>query len=298
MAPPIIRPMLASPADLNTLRFPLLASAKLDGVRAIVRNGTVLSRSGKPIPNQHIQTLFKDFEGFDGELVVGEPTSPTCYRTTVSGVMAKGGRPNAKFYVFDCITDMALPYTRRLGSVCAVHLLENNKLNAHKVVQHVQHTCYNLEDVLAYEERMLDAGYEGLILRSPDAPYKRGRSTVREQYLLKLKRFSDFECKVIGFEERMHNSNEAFTNELGYTARTSHQEGKIGRGDLGALVCITPEGVEFRVGTGFDDADRSHIWQNRWAYMEHYAKIKYFAVGMKDAPRHPVFLGWRNLEDM
>ena len=82
-------PMLASDAELDKLRFPLLASAKLDGVRAVVKNGVVLSRSLKKIPNDYVQSLFKHLEHFDGELIVGEPTSKTCYRDTVSGVMSK-----------------------------------------------------------------------------------------------------------------------------------------------------------------------------------------------------------------
>lgn len=289
----MFKPMLAAPADLSTLRYPILVSAKLDGVRAVVRGGVVMSRSNKPIPNVHVQALFKEFEGYDGELIVGPPNSPTCYRDTVSGVMSASGRPNVRFYVFDCVNNMADTYSRRMRGITA-----DERLNAHKIVQHVQHVCKDLGEVLAYEAQALSNGYEGLILRQAIAPYKCGRSTAREQYLLKLKRFSDFECKVIGFEERMHNGNEAFTNELGRTARTSHQENKIGRGDLGALVCLTSEGVEFRVGTGFDDSQREEIWFNAAYYRGKLAKIKYFAIGMKDAPRHPVFLGWRDERDM
>ena len=43
----------------------------------------------------------------------------------------------------------------------------------------------------------------------PNAPYKQGRSTVREGYLLKVKTFLDDEATVVRFEERMHNGNEA-----------------------------------------------------------------------------------------
>lgn len=73
----IFRPMLATDADLGKLRFPLLASAKLDGVRAVVRDGVVYSRSNKPIPNAYVQQKFSRFEHFDGELIVGDPTSKT-----------------------------------------------------------------------------------------------------------------------------------------------------------------------------------------------------------------------------
>ncbi len=67
----IFKPMLACEVDLDKLRFPLLASAKLDGVRAIVRDGVVYSRSNKPIPNKFVQQQFKHLEHFDGELIVG-----------------------------------------------------------------------------------------------------------------------------------------------------------------------------------------------------------------------------------
>jgi DNA ligase-1 len=147
--------------------------------------------------------------------------------------------------------------------------------------------------LLKLEAEMLEQGYEGLILRDGHAPYKMGRSTVKEGYLLKLKRFTDAEFEVIGFEERMHNANEASTNELGRTKRSSCMAGLEGRGDLGALVVRRAGGLVFNVGTGLNDADRQEIWNHQDKYLGQMAKVKYFAIGMKDAPRHPVFLGWR-----
>lgn len=280
--------MLASDAELDKLRFPLLASAKLDGVRAVVKNGVVLSRSLKPIPNAYVQSLFKHLEHFDGELIVGDPTSKTCYRDTVSGVMSKDGEPDVRFFVFDKTDKPTQRYQDRkpLRDAIARVVLLNQ--------YHV--TC--LDTLLALEEKLLDQGYEGLILRDPNAPYKFGRSTVREGYLLKLKRFTDAEFEVVGFEERMHNGNEATTNELGRTKRSSHKENKTGRGDLGALIVRTAEGLVFNVGTGFDDAQRAEIWANQAKYQGAWAKVKFFAIGMKDAPRHPVFLGWREQCDL
>ena len=90
----------------------------------------------------------------------------------------------------------------------------------------------------------------------------------------------------------MHNGNEATTNELGRTKRSSHQAGKTGRGDLGALI-VRFYDVEFNIGTGFDDVERAEIWNHRDRFLGKLAKFKYFSVGVKDAPRHPVFLGWR-----
>ena len=39
-----------------------------------------------------------------------------------------------------------------------------------------------------WEQRYLAQGYEGVMLRHPAGPYKPGRSTAREAWLLKLKR--------------------------------------------------------------------------------------------------------------
>ena len=136
------------------------------------------------------------------------------------------------------------------------------------------------------------------MVRSIDGTYKFGRSTLRDGILGKLKRFTDAEYKVVDFQERMHNANEATTNALGHTERSSHKENKVGRGDLGALVLETADGQRFNCGTGFDDAARSEIWNNRDQYLGRWAKIKSFLIGVKDLPRFPVFLGWRDPIDM
>lgn len=287
----MFKPMLATDADLNNLKFPLLASAKLDGVRATVRDGVVYSRSNKPIPNAFVQEQLRHLEHFDGELIVGDPTSKTCYRDTVSHVMSHDKRDFAlKYFVFDHVRDCGVPYTQRLDRI-------KDSAKSQCVVYHRQHVVNNLEQLLAFEEQLLEEGYEGLILRANDAPYKFGRSTVREGFLLKLKRFSDSEFTVIGFEERLHNGNTATTNELGRTKRSSHAAGKTPLGDLGALV-LQGDGFTFNCGTGFTDDERSAIWNNQDAYLGQVAKVKHFEVGVKTAPRHPVFLGWRDRSDL
>ena len=278
------RPMLAGEADLDRLQFPVFASIKLDGVRAIVRQGVVYSRNNKPIPNQYVQAKFKHLEHYDGELILGDPADKLCYNKTVSAVMSQHSAEGANvvFHAFDHLASMFAPYNlryARLDESLGVEVLW-------------QHHVSSLEHLLAIETTVLGGGHEGLIVRSIDGPYKQGRSTTREGYLLKLKRFKDAEFEVVGFEERMHNSNEATVNELGRTSRSSHQANMLPRGDLGALICKYGDAT-FNVGTGFDDAQRKFLWLTRDELIGKIAKVKYFAVGMKDLPRHPVFLGFR-----
>ncbi len=287
----IFKPMLACEADLTKLQFPLLASPKLDGIRAIVRDGVVYSRSNKPIPNKFVQAKFKHLEHFDGELIVGEPTAHDVYRQTTSHVMAHDKENfDVRFYVFDHVQHISNGYVQR---ALKLDTLEGRA----SIVLHRSRLFRSVESLEAYEEACLAQGYEGLILRDPTAPYKMGRSTMKEGYLLKLKRFVDAEAEVIGFEERMANNNAATISELGRTKRSSHQAGKSGRGDLGALVCRTGTGVEFNIGTGFNDSERAAIWDDRSKFLGRLAKYKFFPVGIKEAPRHPVFLGWRDRRD-
>jgi DNA ligase-1 len=274
----------------DKLRFPLLASPKIDGIRATVRGGVVYARSNEPLRNKNVQAKFKHLEYFDGEMAYGDPTAHDLCRVT-GGITNSIEKPvdELKFYVFDRVEHLTRPYWQRNPM--------NLKLGDNVVIVK-QHTIRDLKVLLEIEEYYLDLGYEGLILRDPDAPYKCGRGTAKEQCLLKLKRFEDAEAEVIGFEERMHNGNEATTSALGRTKRSSHQGNKTGRGDLGALLLRRPDGVEFRCGTGFDDAERAEIWNNQKRYLGKLWKYRFFAVGMKDKPRHSVSLGERLRSDL
>ena len=282
------KPMLASPFDEALLKFPILASPKLDGVRAIVRGGVVLSRMLKPIPNKNVQKRFSHLEHFDGELIVGASNHPDVLRATTSGVMRVDGDPEVSFHVFDHIAAVDEPYLSR------VERLWQSSDNVWIVDQTI---IQNVVRLVEYEQTVLKQGFEGVMLRRPDAPYKFGRSTAREGYLLKVKRFHDDEFEIVGFEEEMFNANEATTSELGRTKRSSHKANKIPKGRLGALVLKYGD-TTFNCGTGFNDAERERIWAERDSYLGMLAKIKYFAHGIKDVPKLSSFLGIRDERDM
>lgn len=100
-----MKPLLAcpTPANLNSLPYPLFASEKLDGIRCIIKDGIALSRTLKPIRNRYIQSILgrPELNGLDGELIVGDPAASDCMRKTNSGVMSFDGEPDFAYYVFD-----------------------------------------------------------------------------------------------------------------------------------------------------------------------------------------------------
>lgn len=306
------KPMLAAnaPADLTKLSWPLIAQAKLDGIRCSIVGGRALTRTLKEIPNREIYEALSrpEFEGLDGEIIVGSPTAKDAYRRTCSFVMAPsrtGGNPWC-FHVFDK-WDCARRYELRWHAAYAV------VRNSSSMRMVYFSTPINPEELKKHEAFVIEQGYEGIILRDPSAPYKFGRSG-KLGPLIKLKRFVDFEAEVVGCYEEMHNTNERKVNELGRGQRSSEKAGLVGKGRLGGFKVRALngpwEGKEFKVGTGFDAEQRAEFWSwsirtqrqgefrldERGMLIGRTCKVKAFDVGSKDLPRHPVFLGFRDME--
>lgn len=289
-----MKPMLAAATDGKQLTYPLLLSPKLDGIRCLIINGVAVGRSLKPIPNKHVQRLFgrPELNGLDGELIVGSPTAKEVFQATSSGVMSIEGEPDVSFWVFDDFMESG-GFHRRLRTA-------HRRIKKQKFCEDVPHHIITAEtELLSMEEDYLAMGYEGVMLRHPDGPYKHGRSTAKEAWLLKVKRFEDGEARIIGFRALMHNANEAKRNELGYLERSSHKAGKVGKQTLGALIVKDLKtGVEFDIGTGFTADQRQLLWSVGDNLIGRVVKYKSQPTGVKEKPRFPVFLGFRNAVDM
>jgi DNA ligase-1 len=288
-----MKPMLAIAAAIEDVTYPIWVGVKYDGIRALVVNGVVLSRSLKPIPNAHVQKLFgkPEYNGLDGELILGDIYAPDVFRKTTSAVMSDDGEEDVKFHVFDSFSNPELDYAGRVNGLSDLFESDPNLIDARSVL------IDNLEDLREWLESERLKGGEGLIGRYPTAPYKFGRSTLKSGSLLKFKFFVDAEFEVIGFEEQYENTNEATVNELGRTSRSSHKENMVPKNTLGSLI-LKWEDKTFRCGTGFTDELRQEIWDNKDRYLGTLAKIRYMDVGMKDLPRFPAFKGFRSLLDL
>lgn len=295
------RPLLAAKADLDKLKFPVYASPKLDGIRAMTGvTGSICSRNLKAIPNRHIQKIAETFPPYlDGEILTYTNASLDDFNTIQSKVMSADGEPRFKFHVFDWFGkrasgDHAQPFSRRAGMAERLVFDTARMKREFPLFSVPQHVVNSIEELTDLETRFVEKdGWEGVMLRSPDGPYKFGRSTVNEGILLKVKRFEDDEAIVLDTVERFHNSNEATTNALGLTERSSSKAGKVGTDTLGALVCEW-KGIRFEIGTGFNEAQRAEYWGERDALPGRTVTFKFQGVGSQGAPRFPVFLGFRS----
>lgn len=279
-----MKPLLAAKLDsIDQVKFPVYVTPKLDGIRCLVVNGKAVTRKLKPIPNDYIrnqlETVFANFN-VDGELMVPGKD----FNGVQGDVMRITGEPEYQFVVFDMV-DPDKPYSERQNLLSRLPI-------EHKLLG-VQVTD---KDALTYlEEAYVAAGYEGIMLRSPEGRYKYGRSTVREGILTKLKRFNDSEAIIVGFEEQMHNGNEAKTDALGRTERSTVKANMHGMDTLGSLLVFDKKlNIEFSVGTGFDDKLRQHIWNFREKYIGEQVTYTYQELSKYGVPRFPVYKGFRS----
>lgn len=290
-----IKPLLSCEIPLDKVKFPIYISTKFDGIRALVIDGVVYSRSLKPIRNKHVQKLFgkPEYNGFDGELIVGDIYAKDVFQKTTSGVMSEDGEPDVTYYVFDIFTNNTETYKERLYTLNDKLVLDQFP-NVVATQQLYIKTKEELTELLSKEKVK---GGEGLIGRNPNGVYKYGRSTPKEQLSIKFKFFQQEEFEVVGFNERMHNTNEQKRDELGYAERSSAKDGLVPTNTLGSLVLKYGDDT-FNCGTGFSDALRYEIWSNQDKYLGKLASIRYMSVGAKDKPRVPSFIGFRHIEDI
>lgn len=291
-----VKPMLAaslSVNDLGKLRYPLLASYKIDGIRCLMLSGKAYSRSLKPIRNPHVQDLaylLRNCYGvdyLDGELVCGN------FQETTSNIMSSSGNADFKYLVFDRMT--LTDYKTRFLNY--FDLLDSLPPKVELVKQHIIKTP---DELLEFELQALHGGYEGVMIRTNLGLYKNGRSTVKEGKLLKLKPFEYSEAEIIDWDTLKVNNNEAYISELGYTVRGASMTGLVeDRTRMGTLrVRDLKSGKVFNVGSGFDTSFRMAVAKCPSDYIGKIITYKYQNYGIKDLPRCPVFVGIRDKEDL
>lgn len=288
------RPLLAEKVHLPTLEYPTYASPKYDGFRCIINGmGEPMSRNMKPVANGYVFSKIKEMNlpKFDGELLTYTNDKVDDFNTIQSKLSTRSGMPDFKYMVFDQYMLSQEPFCDRYGKLETWFKFNGDR---HKRLELVpQLLLDNEEALLEYEASCLADGWEGVMVRGINGPYKFGRSTVREGILLKLKRFFDAEAVVVQAHELRHNANEATTNVLGYTERSSHKANMQGMDTLGKFTVRWGE-VEFDVGTGFTAAQRDRYWREPDKMVGMTLTFKYQSLGPSGKPRFPVFLGFRH----
>ena len=298
-------------AAMQKLRYPVLASLKKDGIRCI-KLGELASRTLKRIPNLSIQKRGEKLPAyFDCEL-----WNPELSYDEIESIVMSREHPNSdktEFHIIDTISNKR--YDDRIFDY-PFELIRDNKDIKLPILRH----CETAQSLLNFFIQCEQQEGEGICFRTPDSPYKMGRSTLKEQYLVKLSRYIRTEVKIIGFTEQMLNSNPEKRSPIGMMARRKTIAGSVGKNTLGAFVvqdttkpsleCVGKTGLltnfnceyckgthfmVFDVGTGvkLTNERRKEIWDNRDCYFGKTITVKHKPIGQKNKLRHPIFVGFR-----
>jgi len=317
MLPLNFKPQLAKDYNEQKLKFPLYVLPKIDGVRMLNFNSKALGRSLKPHGNLYTTRKFSNecFNGLDGETVLGSnPTAPNLCSNTSGAISRIKGEPEMYWWCFDLLNEETkdLGYSDRYKIMKAKVIdlkLCGETRNIHFVpVDKVE----SLEGLLYLEQKYLEEGYEGIIIRNGDAKYKQGRSSSTKADYWRIKRFTDAEAICTALNEGDTNLNEAKVNELGHTERSSHKDNLQSNGMVGSLSCTLIEDLlsttgELQVKAGtlitvspgvLTLEERKYYWENQKEMIGKIIKFKSFAFGNKDKPRFPTFLSLRVQSDM
>lgn len=201
-------------------------SEKYDGVRGYWTGKQLLTRGGEVIHAPAWFTQNWPDQVFEGELWAGRGRFAEAMSTVRQLNADDAAWRGIRFMVFD-MPALAGPFTARIAAYQA--LVE--QLGQPWVVATEQVRVATPAALRARLTAVEQAGGEGLMLHRADAHYVAGRSDT----VLKVKSSDDAEAKVV-----------------------AHVPGKGKHaGQLGALWVETPEGIRFKLGTGFSDAQRS-----------------------------------------
>ena len=204
-----------------------LVSEKFDGVRAIWDGKTFYTRRGNEIhaPVWFTQSLPKT--PLDGELWLSRGQFDVVSSAARKSVPIDAEWKNISYNIFELPNAPGTFETRAKRIVEIVK--KANLLHLKAVAQ------FRVKDETELNKRLKQVvknGGEGLMLHRADAEYITGRNAA----LIKLKPHYDAEATVVA-----------------HTAGRGKYKGK-----LGALVVETPEGMRFKLGTGFSDAQREN----------------------------------------
>ena len=234
-------------------------SEKLDGVRCYWSGTRFYSRNGNQFlaPAFFTEKLPKTVS-LDGELWMGRKMFQKCVGIIKRQDIKKHDMNEwAKivYVIFDA-PSIKGNFEKRL------HYIHNlaEKIQSPYVRAHEHRKCTGIEDMQEELERVEKLGGEGIMLRQPGSIYEHRRSNT----LLKVKTFTDAEATVIGFKNG--------------TGRCY--------GMMGALLVKGDNGIEFKIGSGFNDQQRMNPPKkgSRVTY-------KYQELSNSGKPRFPIFLG-------
>ena len=272
----MFKPMLAHKWEdfKDKIQYPVYSQPKLDGIRCIVRADGMWTRAGKSIISApHIFEALKPLFEADPDMILDGELYADKYANDFNAIVSlvKKTKPSLQdladsakviqYHVYD-LPNCDAVFTKRYQALLAMTLPEC-------CVKVATDQIDNANDLNAYYEDYMTAGYEGQMVRL-DAPYENKRS----KSLMKHKSFTDEEYTIVGYEEGNGNLS----------------------GMVGALVFETATGNRFTASVNGGWEYLKELWAERDTLIGQHATVKYFQITPDGKPRFPKVTAIRNYE--
>ena len=270
-----------------------LVEPKLDGVRCLTvidyesRTVTQYTRNGKVLENfTHITEYLAGFmDEFGRSMVLDGEVVSRSFQDLMKQVHRKDNvkAQDARLVLFDCLPLVEFKQGQSvMGLKRRREFLKNwqNIFRDSGFIEIVPQREFDL-DVLTdeiefkdYNREMVDAGYEGIMIKDPNSKYECRRSS----HWLKQKPYIEVSLTITDIEEG-----------------TGRNQGR-----LGAVVCKGRDDgrdILVNVGSGFSDHDRQEYWQARDSLPGQIIEVRADAISQNQdgsySLRFPRFLRFR-----
>jgi DNA ligase-1 len=273
---------------------------KLDGVRVLaVVSGdvcTLYSRNGKEFENfpqiadfiEEHRKAFQSNSAFGGQFVLDGEIVGKSFQDLMKQAQRKSNAKteNMVYHVFDIMPLSEfregfcnLQQHKRIDLLkrAQAHLPENGCVRVMPGMDVDLDTAEGHDVMRRFAEASVEEGYEGIMIKSMDAPYECKRS----DFWMKWKPTITVDLNIVGFEEG--------------TGRNA--------GRLGAIIC---EGVDndrtirVNVGSGLSDSNRDEYWAARNELLDRVVEVEADAVTQNQdgsySLRFPRFMRFRGFE--
>jgi DNA ligase-1 len=273
---------------------------KLDGVRVLaVVSGdvcTLYSRNGKEFENfpqiadfiEEHRKAFQHSSGFAGQFVLDGEIVGKNFQDLMKQAQRKSNAKtdNMVYHVFDI-----LPLSEFRDGFCNLQQYKRIDLLKRSQAMLPENGCVRVmpgmdvdldtaegHDIMRrFAEASVEEGYEGIMIKTMDAPYECKRS----DFWMKWKPTISVDLNIVGFEEG--------------TGRNQNR--------LGAIICEGDDNdrrIRVNVGSGFSDALRDEYWAHRNELLGHLVEVQADAVTQNQdgsySLRFPRFLRFRDFE--